>query len=99
MLHKVSTIGVVNLTSAIGHPIDILTRVVAYRLNCAVSVRPANDNMLIRFIDRYMTAVRQWTGVHCPLTRVFLMEGNLVENFIRSPMIIVWATGPSDVDN
>ena len=57
MLHKVSTIGVVNLTSAIGHPIDILTRVVAYRRNRAVSVRPANDNMLNRFIDRHMTAV------------------------------------------
>ena len=46
MSHKVSTIGVVNLTSAIGHPIDILTRVVAYRLNRAISVRPANDNTL-----------------------------------------------------
>ena len=38
MLHKVSTVGVVNLTNAIGHPINILTRVVAYRLNRAVSV-------------------------------------------------------------
>ena len=99
MLHKVSTIGVVTLTSAIGHPIDILTRVVAYRSNRAVSVGPVHDNVLDRFIDRYMTAVRQWTGVHRPLTGVFLMEGNLVENFIRSPMIIGWATGPSDVDN
>ena len=58
MLHKVSTIGVVNLTSAIGHPIDILTRVVAYRLNRAISISPANDNMLNRFIDRHMAAIR-----------------------------------------
>ena len=49
MLHKVSTVGVVNLTNAIGHPINILTRVVAYRLNRAVSVRPANTDLAIRY--------------------------------------------------
>ena len=27
------------------------------------------------------------------------MEGNQVENLIRSPMIIGWATGPSDVED
>ena len=57
MLHKVSTIGVVNLTSAIGHPIDILTRVVAYRLNRAISVRPANDNMLEVLPTQFTLAV------------------------------------------
>ena len=35
----------------------ILTRVVAYRLNRAVSVGPAHDNMLNRFIDGHMTTV------------------------------------------
>ena len=30
---------------------------------------------------------------------VLLMEGNQVENLIRSPMNIGWANGPSDVED
>ena len=41
MLHKVSTVGVVNLTNAIGHPIDILMR-----LSKALRSRSWNTNAI-----------------------------------------------------